>query len=139
MDNATVVICDDHPIVRDGLVAVLQDQADLEVVGAAGTAEEAVALAGSLQPDVVLLDLELPGMGGVEAIPRLADAALQTRVIVFTAYDADEQVFGAIRAGAKATRSRPGPRPRPPPGPGAIRTGLGLNPQPSCPASISPP
>ncbi|HKC75202.1 MAG TPA: response regulator, partial [Chloroflexota bacterium] len=66
-----ILVVDDHPIVRDGLVTVLQDQADLHVVGSVGTAEEAVALAALLQPDVVLLDLELPGMDGVAAIPQL--------------------------------------------------------------------
>jgi DNA-binding NarL/FixJ family response regulator len=95
-----ILVVDDHPIVRDGLVTVLEDQADLHVVGAAGTAEEAVALAARLQPDVVLLDLELPGMDGVAAIPRLLEDAPAVRVLVFTAYDTDEQVFGAIQAGA---------------------------------------
>jgi len=96
-----ILVVDDHPIVRDGLVAVLQDQADLQVVGSMGTAEEAVALAARLRPDVVLLDLELPGMDGVAAIPRLLEAAPAARAIVFTAYDTDEQVFGAIQAGAR--------------------------------------
>lgn len=95
-----LLVVDDHPIVRDGLVAVLQDQPDLQVVGAAGTAEEAVALTGSLRPDVVLLDLEMPGIGGVAAIPQVIESSPGTRVMVFTAYDADDQVFGAIRAGA---------------------------------------
>lgn len=96
-----ILVVDDHPIVRDGLVAVLQDQPDLQVVGAVGTAEEAVALAERLAPDVALLDLELPDQNGVAVIPRLAGVAPTARVIVLTAYDADEQVFGAIRAGAK--------------------------------------
>lgn len=96
-----VLVVDDHPIVRDGLVAVLQDQPDLEVVGAAGAADEAVTLAGRLQPDLALLDLELPDGDGVAAIPRLAAAAPGLRIVVFTAYDSDEQVFGAIRAGAR--------------------------------------
>ncbi|HZO88929.1 MAG TPA: response regulator transcription factor [Chthonomonadaceae bacterium] len=93
-----VLVVDDHPIVREGLVAVLEDQPDFQVVGAAGSAEEAVTLAGRLCPDVTLLDLELPGMDGVEALPQLTPA---TRIVVFTAYDADERVFGAIRSGAR--------------------------------------
>jgi DNA-binding NarL/FixJ family response regulator len=97
-----VLVVDDHPIVRQGLVGVLGDEPDLEVVGAAASAEEALALAPRLRPDVALLDLELPGMSGVEAIARLGDVAPATRVIVFTAYDTDERVFGALRAGAKA-------------------------------------
>ncbi len=96
-----LLVVDDHPIVRQGLVAVLEDEPDFEVVGSAGSAEEALTLAGRLRPDVVLLDLELAGMGGVAAIPRLTDASPASRVLVFTAYDTDEHVFGAIRAGAK--------------------------------------
>jgi len=96
-----ILVVDDHPIVRQGLVAVLEDQEDFQIAGAAGSAEEAIELAGRQAPDVVLLDLELPGMDGVEAMPRLAAAAPGARVIVFTAYDTDERVMGAIKAGAK--------------------------------------
>ncbi len=95
-----VLVVDDHPIVRDGLVTVLADQHDIAIVGAAGTAAEAVDLAGRVAPDVVLLDLALPAMGGVAAITPLLQAAPAARVLVFTAYDADDQVFGAITAGA---------------------------------------
>ena len=96
-----VLVVDDHPIVRQGLIGALEDESDFEVVGSAGSAEEALVLAGRLRPDVLLLDLELPGMGGVEAIPRLAEASPSTRVLVFTAYDTEERVLGAIRSGAK--------------------------------------
>jgi DNA-binding NarL/FixJ family response regulator len=96
-----VLVVDDHPVVRQGLVAVLGDEADFEVVGSAGSAEEALALVERLRPDVLLLDLELPGLDGVEAIPRVAELSPDTRVLVFTAYDTDERVFGAVRAGAK--------------------------------------
>jgi DNA-binding NarL/FixJ family response regulator len=96
-----VVVVDDHPIVRQGLVAALGDEADLDVVGAAGSVEECLPLVARLQPDVVLLDLELPGTGGIEGIPRLTEAAPTAKVLVFTAYDTDERVLGAIRAGAK--------------------------------------
>lgn len=96
-----VLVVDDHPVVRQGLVAVLEDDPELEVVGAVGSAEEAVVLAARARPDVVLLDLELPGLGGVEAIPGLLEANLETRVVVFTAYDTDERVFGALEAGAR--------------------------------------
>jgi DNA-binding NarL/FixJ family response regulator len=87
--------------VRQGLVAALDDEPDFEVVGAAGSAEDALALVARQRPDVVLLDLELPGIGGVEAIPRLMDANPGGQVLIFTAYDADERVMGALRAGAK--------------------------------------
>jgi DNA-binding NarL/FixJ family response regulator len=96
-----VLVVDDHPVVRQGLVAVLEDEPDFQVVGSAGSAEEALALAERLRPDVVLLDLELPGMDGVEALAHFTAASLETRVMVFTAYDTDERVFGAVKAGAK--------------------------------------
>jgi DNA-binding NarL/FixJ family response regulator len=96
-----VLVVDDHPIVRQGLVAVLDDEPDFAVVGSASSAEEAVALAAGLRPDVVLLDLELSGPDGVAAIPRLAEVSPESRILVFTAYDTDEHVFGAIRAGAR--------------------------------------
>ena len=96
-----ILVVDDHPIVREGLVAVLEDEPDFGVAGAAGSAEEALALAGRLQPDVVLLDLELPGMDGVQAIAHFAAVSPHTRVLVFTAYDAGERVLGAIQAGAR--------------------------------------
>jgi DNA-binding NarL/FixJ family response regulator len=96
-----LAVVDDHPIVRQGLVAALGDEPDFEVVGAAGSAEEALELVRRLAPAVVLLDLELPGIGGVEAIPRLLQVVPGVAVLVFTAYDTDERVLGAIRAGAK--------------------------------------
>jgi len=95
-----IVVVDDHPIVRQGLVATLDDETDFQVVGAASSAEEAVTLVGQQRPDLVLLDLELPGMSGVEAIPRLREASPSTRILVFTAYDTDERVLSAVRAGA---------------------------------------
>src|SRR5438874_10711713 len=95
-----VLVVDDHPIVREGLVSVLEDEDDFAVVGTAGTAEDALALARRERPDVVLLDLELPGMDGVQAIPRLLAVEPPPRVLVFTAYDLEERVLGALRAGA---------------------------------------
>lgn len=111
------MVVDDHPVVREGLVTVLGDEPDVDVVGSAGSAEEAIRLAGRERPDVILLDLELASpsarsgqaastsseqvLDGVEAIPRLVAVSPETRVIVFTAYDIDERVFGAIRAGAR--------------------------------------
>jgi DNA-binding NarL/FixJ family response regulator len=96
-----VMVVDDHPIVRQGLVSVLSDEDDLEVVGEAGSGREAVAHAARLRPDVVLLDLEMPDMDGIEAIPGLLAAAPGLGVLVFTAYDTDERVLGAVRAGAR--------------------------------------
>lgn len=96
-----VIVVDDHPIVRQGLVSVLGDEDDLEVVGEASSGREAVALAARLQPDVMLLDLEMPDLDGVEAIPQLLAAKPGLGILVFTAYDTDERVLGAVRAGAR--------------------------------------
>jgi DNA-binding NarL/FixJ family response regulator len=96
-----IVVVDDHPIVRQGLVATLEDEPDFEVVGSAGSAEDALALVARHRPDLILLDLELPGLSGIEAIPRLLEASPDTRILVFTAYDTDERVLATIRAGAK--------------------------------------
>lgn len=95
-----VFVVDDHPIVRQGLVTVLGDVPDFAVAGAAGSVAEAVEAIGRLRPDVALLDLELAGEDGIAAIPRIADASPETRVLVFTAYETDERVFGALEAGA---------------------------------------
>src|SRR5262245_8327894 len=94
-------VVDDHPIVRQGLVGVLEDEADLSVVGAYSTAREALAHVQRLQPDVVLLDLEMPDLDGVAAIPLLLAERADLAVLVFTAYDTEERVLGAIRAGAR--------------------------------------
>jgi DNA-binding NarL/FixJ family response regulator len=95
-----VLVVDDHPIVRDGLLAVLGDQPDLEIVGAVGSAEDALEMGRDPQPDVVLLDLELPGLDGVAALPRLAATMPAARVLVLTAYATDERIFGALTGGA---------------------------------------
>jgi DNA-binding NarL/FixJ family response regulator len=96
-----IAVVDDHPIVRQGVVAMLEDEQDFEVVGTAGSAAEALELVGRLGPEVVLLDLELPAMSGLEAIPRIIHASPITRVLVFTAYDTEERVLSAVRSGAR--------------------------------------
>ncbi len=95
-----VLVVDDHPVVREGLVAVLEDESDFQVVGAVGSGAEAVAAAARERADVVLLDLELDGEDGVQALPRLLATPARPRVLVFTAYDSDERVFAALEAGA---------------------------------------
>jgi DNA-binding NarL/FixJ family response regulator len=96
-----ILVADDHPMLREGLVAVLSTQPDFEVVGEAADGAEMVRLAGRLRPDVVLLDLEMPRMDGVAALERLRENGSAARTIVFTAYDTDERILGALRAGAR--------------------------------------
>jgi len=96
-----IVVVDDHPVVREGLIASLEDDPEFEVVGAAGSIEEALPLVTARRPDVVLLDLELPGMDGLAGIPVLTAANPDARILVLTAYDTDERVLGAIRGGAR--------------------------------------
>ncbi|GAB4462356.1 MAG: response regulator transcription factor [Anaerolineae bacterium] len=96
-----ILVADDHPVVREGLVAMLGTQPDFAVVGEAGTGAEAVAQAAALHPDVILLDLEMPEMDGVAALQRLREAEPGARVIVLTAFDTDERILEAVRAGAQ--------------------------------------
>ncbi len=96
----SVVLVDDHSVVRLGLRAYFSTLADIEVVGEAADGAEAVALAQKLAPDVVLMDLMLPGMDGVQATRAVRQASPRTQVIVLTSYHEDEHIFPAIRAGA---------------------------------------
>jgi two-component system, NarL family, response regulator LiaR len=95
-----VLIADDHAVVRQGLRTFLDLQEDVEVAGEAADGEGAVAAAGRLAPDVVLLDLAMPGLDGVAALPRLREAAPGARVIVLTSFGEDDRLFAALRAGA---------------------------------------
>jgi two-component system, NarL family, response regulator LiaR len=97
-----VLIADDHPVVREGLLSFLQLQDDLDVVGTAADGREAVAMAEATQPDVLLLDVVMPAMDGVEALRRIRVVAPATRVIVLTTFADDGRVFPAIQAGAAA-------------------------------------
>ncbi|MER8041901.1 response regulator transcription factor [Streptomyces sp. NPDC094032] len=96
-----ILLCDDHAVVRAGLLALLGSAPDIEVVGEAGSGEEAVAMAGHLRPDVVLMDLQLgPGIDGVEATRRIAVPGSGVHVLVLTTYDTDADITRAIEAGA---------------------------------------
>jgi DNA-binding NarL/FixJ family response regulator len=96
-----ILVADDHPMLREGLVAVLGTQPDFDVVGEAADGSEVVRLAERLEPDVILLDLEMPGVDGVAALERMRDAGSEVRAVVFTAYDTDERILRSLRAGAR--------------------------------------
>ncbi len=96
----TVLIADDHEVVRRGVRAFFALQPDLEVVAEAASGQEALHAARERRPDVALLDLRMPGMEGLEAMHRIAEASPSTRIVVLTSYWADEELFPALRAGA---------------------------------------
>jgi DNA-binding NarL/FixJ family response regulator len=95
-----VLVADDHPIVRSGIVALLQTALDVEVVGEATTGLEAVDLALELVPDVILMDLRMPGIDGDEATARILGALPGARVLILTTYETDDSILTAIEAGA---------------------------------------
>lgn len=97
-----VLIAENHIIVRDGLAAIINQEDDITVVAEAGDGNEAVALWKAHQPDVVLMDLRMPGLSGVNAIYELRAADPNVRVIILTTFDGDEDIYRAMRAGAKA-------------------------------------
>jgi DNA-binding NarL/FixJ family response regulator len=95
-----VLVADDQPLVRSGFRMILEERDDLELVGEAQNGEEAVALARKLDPDVILMDVRMPALDGVEATRRLVDANTRARILILTTFDLDEYVYAAIRAGA---------------------------------------
>ncbi|MEU4931586.1 response regulator transcription factor [Streptomyces yokosukanensis] len=95
-----VVLADDQPLVRSGLRVILADYPDLEVVGEAATGAEAVQLVRDASPDVVVMDIRMPGMDGIEATRLITAGSSTTRVLVLTTFDEDDHVYGALRAGA---------------------------------------
>lgn len=95
-----VIVVDDHPVVRDGVAAMLSSVPDLEVVGQAGSGPEAVRLTVELDPDVVVMDLRMPGGGGVAAVQEMTRLGLRAAVLVLTTYDTDSDTVAAIEAGA---------------------------------------
>jgi DNA-binding NarL/FixJ family response regulator len=100
-DPIRVLIADDHPLFRDGLTAMLQADDDTELTGAATDGLQAVELALHSQPDVVVMDLHMPGMDGIEATRRIVADSPHIAVLVLTMFDDDESVFSALRAGAR--------------------------------------
>src|SRR5918911_2379073 len=104
-----IAIADDHPVVREGLAAMLETQPDLEVVGEAGTGPEAIALVAERDPDVLLLDLEMPELDGVGVLRRLRQTGARTRTIIFTVFDTDDRIIAAVEAGGAGGPLEGGP------------------------------
>src|SRR5215212_3183856 len=100
MTTIRILIADDHPVFRFGLRALLNAMPDTEVVGEVTTGEEAIALAGAVQPDVILMDINMPGVNGIEATRRLRETNPDLRILMVTMLE-DDSVFAAMRAGAR--------------------------------------
>jgi DNA-binding NarL/FixJ family response regulator len=96
-----LLIVDDHPAYRRGLELMLTDSIDIEIVGEADTGERAVGLAASLTPDVILMDLRMPDLDGIEATRRVSKSGSLAAIVVLTMFDDDDSVFAAMRAGAR--------------------------------------
>jgi DNA-binding NarL/FixJ family response regulator len=100
-ESVRVLIADDHPLFRDGLAALLHAAAGIELTGAAATGAQAVELARTARPDVVLMDLRLPGLTGIEATRQIVADSPHTAVVMLSMFDDDDSVFAALRAGAR--------------------------------------
>ena len=101
MEPLRVLIADDHPLFRKGMRALLTATADTEVVGEATTGQEATELAAALQPDVILMDLQMPGINGIEATRQILHTSPHIRILVVTLFEDDASIFTALRAGAR--------------------------------------
>ncbi len=110
MTKIRIIIADDHPVVREGLAGMLAGQPDMEVVAQAGNGEEAVTLWTQHQPDVVLMDLRMPGVDGVEAIEAIRKKRPSAPILVLTTYDSDADIVRAIEAGATGYLLKDTPR-----------------------------
>jgi len=102
MDKIRVLIADDHPVVREGVMAMLQSSGEFEIVGLAVDGLEALRLAEELRPDVVLIDVQMPNMDGIEATSHITQRVPATRVVIFSSFDQEEYIYKAIQAGARA-------------------------------------
>ena len=96
-----VLVVDDHPVVRQGLIGMLEEAPDIVIVGQGRNGHEAIAVFQQQQPDVTLMDLRMPEMGGVQAITGICNQFADARIIVLTTYDSDEEIYRGLRAGAK--------------------------------------
>jgi len=100
MEKIRILIADDHPLFRDGMHGLLDSVPDTEVVGEAATGDEAMALAASLQPDVILMDIKMPGINGIQATREIVHTSPHIGILVVTMLEDDDSVFAAMRAGA---------------------------------------
>lgn len=100
-DQLRVLIVDDHPVFRDGLRTTLSVAEEMTLVGEAGTGNEAVEMAIRLQPELVVMDIQMPDLNGIEATRRIVDASPRTNILIVTMFEDDASVFAAMRAGAK--------------------------------------
>src|ERR1700680_4672819 len=101
MDPLRILIADDHPLFRHGLVALVKAVSDFEVVGEATNGEEVITMGGSLQPDVILMDIQMPGVNGIEATRTILHTSPNILILVITMFEDDASVFTAMRAGAR--------------------------------------
>ena len=101
MEPIRILIADDHPLFRDGLRVLLESVPDMQVLGEATTGNEVLAQAISLQPDLILMDIQMPGINGIEATRRILQTSPHIRILILTMFEDDESVFAAIRAGAR--------------------------------------
>ncbi|MBW4540205.1 MAG: response regulator transcription factor [Myxacorys chilensis ATA2-1-KO14] len=101
LSSIRVLVVDDHPVVRQGLIGMLEEAPDIVIVGQGRNGHEAIAVFQQQQPDVTLMDLRMPEMGGVQAITVICNEFPNARIIVLTTYDSDEEIYQGLRAGAK--------------------------------------
>jgi DNA-binding NarL/FixJ family response regulator len=101
MDTLRILVAEDHPLFRKGMISLLSSVPEFEVVGEAATGEEAVVRAAQLQPDVILMDLQMPQVNGIEATRRILQESPSVRILVVTLFEDEDSVFMALRAGAR--------------------------------------
>jgi DNA-binding NarL/FixJ family response regulator len=101
MDPIRILVADDHPLFRDGLRALLESVPDMQVMGEAMTGNEVITQAASLQREVILMDIKMPGLNGIEAPRRILQTSPHIRILILTMFEDDESVFAAVRAGAR--------------------------------------